>query len=340
MVSALSPSEKFDWANEQRQHGNDAYAAGNFKAAIDIYLTCLVAIDTTSSTTSATTSEHHVLDTTTITTPASAPITKEDEILAHHQHWTEKSQLDIQLPVLLNLSACTLQLKMFKKTRTFCDIALELECAQTNAKVYFRRGKALMNMGEYKSSRRDLERALELLLLRDDDDDDDDDDDTHNAKEKESVAKELKKLEKMMESAEINRKRQKVAMRKMLGGKRAEANSNMSPTITIIPEDDVVVHEHEINNDGGTRTSTCTIQELANDQALSSGPDSTDRLYSNHNQKRAYSTLRAKRRPVQADLVEKSYFQWYLEMMERSLRKVLFWLGDTEAMTKDFTKEE
>ena len=266
-------------------------------------MTCLVAIDTddTNTPTSSTGPLPLGKD---VTTPS-----KEES----SAHWTSKSQVEIQLPVLLNLSACTLQLKMFRKTKTFCDIALELQCAQTNSKVYFRRGKALMNMGEYKSSQRDLDRALELLNGTTKGD---------NTREKDSVTKELRKLEKMVETAEINRNRQKVALQKMLGGKKG---TKVSPNITIISEEEVL--------EAGP-------VQLEGDQTPSMS-DSTNRLYNNHNHKRAYSTLRAKRPLAKtSEPPTKSYFQWYLGMVERSLRKILFWLGDTEAMTKDFSKEE
>ena len=287
IVSALSPSEKFEWANEQRQHGNRAFLSGDYEAAIDVYLTCLVALDSDQNKNVSDTSLHG---------------SKSDK---NSDIWTEKSQVEIQLPVLMNLAACTLRLKMFKKTKTFCDMALEMECAQSNPKVYFRRGKAFMSMGDYESSRNDLEHALALLRSAGEND---------AAKERDCVSKELHKLDRLVERAEINKKRQQIAMKKVLGG-----------------EPKVKGLEAEICRGKIVTQSGSSDKDQSNHDAVNSLYDQIE--------KRAYSTLRAKRVSPRVIHKENSYFQWYIGMIERVLRKILVWLGDEEAMTKDFSRK-
>ena len=46
MVSTLSPEKKIEWVAMHRQRGNTLFQKGNYKEAMDVYLTCLVAIET------------------------------------------------------------------------------------------------------------------------------------------------------------------------------------------------------------------------------------------------------------------------------------------------------
>jgi tetratricopeptide (TPR) repeat protein len=84
-VSQLAtPKDRHYWAERQRQLGNAFFGRGDYKGAMDIYLTCLVV--------------------------------KED---------TSQFVNGTLLPVLNNLSQCTSQLGMHKKTIQFCELAIE-----------------------------------------------------------------------------------------------------------------------------------------------------------------------------------------------------------------------
>lgn len=128
-VQDLTDQQKFEWAQLQRQAGNELYQQKDYKEAIDVYLTCLVVKSETT-----------------------------------NSQFLER----VFLPVMNNLAACTLHLSHFNKTVTFCTMALE-ESGLPNrpdliAKLYFRRGKARRLTGEYASAEQDLEKAKVLLL--------------------------------------------------------------------------------------------------------------------------------------------------------------------------------
>ena len=44
----LPPQQKLQWAKHQRMEGNKLFATGEYKEAMDVYLTCLVAMDQSS----------------------------------------------------------------------------------------------------------------------------------------------------------------------------------------------------------------------------------------------------------------------------------------------------
>ncbi|EJK55126.1 hypothetical protein THAOC_25173, partial [Thalassiosira oceanica] len=45
MTASLEPGERIEWAGWQRKQGNDLFARGEYREAMDVYLTCLVAMD-------------------------------------------------------------------------------------------------------------------------------------------------------------------------------------------------------------------------------------------------------------------------------------------------------
>ena len=180
-MSKLLPHEKLQWAETHRQHGNKLYSKGKYIEAMDVYLTCLVAIDKS----------------------------VDNNVDDGYPHWEERAEKQIKLPVLLNLSACTLKLGMYKKTCAFCDMALELQHG-LSPKVLFRRGKARISMGMYKDARGDLLSSLTLLDEKEQNDE--------TLLMKRVINKEVTRLQSAENSAEINRARQEQAMKLMLGG--------------------------------------------------------------------------------------------------------------------------
>ena len=200
MTAKLTPAKKLEWAKKQRIEGNRLFAKMEYKEAMDVYLTCFVAMDKL---------------------PSSDNETRDEKLDAHNTDDEEHPSVskkvleeELQLPVLLNLSLCTLKLGFFRKTQQFCNIALELPSGRMNAKVYFRRGKARMLMGLYHSSRLDFDMALKILS----------NDATGSGAsknvemEQKSVLTEMKKLERLERSAKSNSKKQKKAMQTLLGG--------------------------------------------------------------------------------------------------------------------------
>ena len=70
---------------------------------MDIYLTCLVAIDFKSENTSLSDAGN-------------------DAVNQHPKERRELMEREVQLPVLLNLAACALKLSQYKKVEQFCFI--------------------------------------------------------------------------------------------------------------------------------------------------------------------------------------------------------------------------
>ena len=133
LTSRMTLEQKIEWAQKQRQSGNQLYQDGQYKEAIDIYLTCLVVRDT-------------------------AQQQVDQEVLI--------------LPVMNNLAQCSLQLGWYHKAELFCTLALEaLETDSRGpsvAKLYFKRGKARRLRGWYDEAKGDLERAMVTLGTRTD----------------------------------------------------------------------------------------------------------------------------------------------------------------------------
>jgi len=254
---------------------------------MDVYLTCLVAIDKSGD---ETLDEAHD----DIATATAKSISNTD--------WDKRVDKEVKLPVLLNLSACTLKLGMFKKTCAFCDMALEMESGKC-PKVYFRRGRAHIAMGMYEKARHDLNVSQTYLLAEERSEE--------VNKMVQSVKKEIAKLEAMVETAEKNRARQEKAMKRMLGGMPRTKDDGLEQIQTL---------------------------EYSSNEVLSD-PSGEERLY-NDVGKREYSTLRARSNDkIPREEEQRGALVWYIKMVERSLRKILYWLGDEDAMIKSFDGE-
>jgi tetratricopeptide (TPR) repeat protein len=119
---------------EQRQYGNKVYAAGDYEQAIDVYMTCLVALP---------------------------PLDRSSISLQY-------------LQILNNLAQAALQLQWYRKSQDFCQLALDdlpveshdsldTERRLAVSKIYYKRGKARRHRGDYAEATADLQQALRLL---------------------------------------------------------------------------------------------------------------------------------------------------------------------------------
>ncbi|KAL9189912.1 hypothetical protein ACHAXT_009587 [Thalassiosira profunda] len=176
MIKDLDPRQKIEWATHQRKEGNALFARGEYKEAMDVYLTCLVAMDGQQSDAST-----------------------DDQV-----------DEEIKLPVLLNLALSALKLGMPSKAEQFCNYALETEAGQRSVKAYFRRGRVRMLMGHYVSAELDLDKALDLNAERADADGSDE-----AESERKTILREKQKLTRLINQAEKNQRQQKKAMEKL-----------------------------------------------------------------------------------------------------------------------------
>ena len=339
VLSALSAEQKMDWAQLQRAEGNKIFARGDYTEAMDVYITCLVAMDKLrgSADTDDKGGEEAAKSGDASPAAETAAVYSQDSI-----------EREIQLPVLLNLALCALKLGMLRKAESFCNFALETTLGADCPKAYFRRGRARMLMGSYEDARVDLERARDLLRLRLDNDANDDADAAQQEAELMAVKKELQKLERLEITARKHKKEQKKAMKKLWDdntdtyGKRhdAGASDNTSDESTLAPDTDA-----NIAVSSSASAAKSESQTNANVQ-------SERGLYSDVRERRQFSTLRAKKKvevsggPL-SDLLEEeeeddvdevppTFFQWYLLLFERCLRKTLHILGDEEGARMEY----
>lgn len=195
-----SPEDKQIWAEEQRKTANAYFRRGDYKTAMDVYLTCLVV--------------------------------KEEDSLDFLR--------ETLIPVLNNLAQCTLQLGMHKKTIMFCNIALEEMNKFDNkhddgdngyniamCKLYFKRAKAKRLKGDYGSARDDLNQSQEYCNFAGKQKEENDKAAVTTSVEpyQKAIQKEFRHLEMAEKEARRNRQRQKQAMQKVL-------SSNNSSTTT------------------------------------------------------------------------------------------------------------
>ncbi|CAB9506571.1 expressed unknown protein [Seminavis robusta] len=194
LTSKMSLEQKIEWAQKQRQQGNQLYQEGKYKQAIDIYLTCLVVRDTTQ----------------------------------QQQKVVDDLQVFI-LPVMNNLAQSALQLGWYHKAEVFCTLGMEsLEegtKGQGVAKLYFKRGKARRLRGCYDTAKGDLEKAMEKLGG-----DIENDDDDEKSPEQKSIEKEFQLLARAVAEGKKNKKRTQRAMQKVLGSQSSQDGNNMNPS--------------------------------------------------------------------------------------------------------------
>lgn len=128
------------------------FAERKYEEAMDIYLTCLVAVDYNNN--MGSTERKKEKD----------DLDDENKRRQHQIIRRENMEREVQLPVLLNLAACALKLSQYKKVEQFCNIALnDLSSSQENAKLWYRRGKARMFTGQYDGAADDFKMAHKLV---------------------------------------------------------------------------------------------------------------------------------------------------------------------------------
>lgn len=221
MTAMLTPQQKLRWAKHQRKEGNKIFAAGGYKDAMDVYLTCLVAMDQSSKE-----NENHMKA---VAEECEDPIP------------TAQIEEEIKLPVLLNLALCALKLGMLSKAEKFCNYAIEMDAGKRSVKANFRRGRARMLMGHYVSAELDLARALEL-------NDEAATNTTYDLKEvqseREAILREMEKLDRLVSQAEKNEETQKKAMERVFQSTTNVNGDSSTKTMTandsgLYPEKDV-----------------------------------------------------------------------------------------------------
>lgn len=199
LVSKLTPSERKEWANSQRELGNQLYQRKEYQEAIDVYFTSLVA--------------------------------------AQGQE-EEDDQLLFFLRVMNNLGQSAIQLKWYKKAIDFTDLALEKvgtgerfnnpEEIILMVKIYFKRGKANRLRGNYQDAHKNLKCCEEWIEKLDTSE-------SSSASIREELtsgfAKESKLVERSLREAKKNKQRQERAMQKILGSTTSAAQPSSATSL-------------------------------------------------------------------------------------------------------------
>jgi tetratricopeptide (TPR) repeat protein len=199
MISGMDRRRKLEWAARHRREGNALFARGEYGEAMDVYLTCLVAVDRGGA------------------SSASSADDDDDDILR------SRMEEEIQLPVLLNLALSAMKMGMLSKAEKFCNFAIdETACGKISPKAHFRRGRVRLLMGRYASAESDLDTALGLLPLDNAEEIDGGGasgrgNDADVESERAVVLREKRRLHSLVRQEERNMKVQRRAMERLFG---------------------------------------------------------------------------------------------------------------------------
>ena len=379
VASLQTPEDKMRWAEGQRLIGNQYFQRGDYKTAMDVYLTCLVVKNTNSNTEKEEDSKlketREESSTEATSTRASSKGGAAEDVSA--SSWIFLTETLI--PILNNLAQCTLQLSMYKKTIEFVNIALEeidkatkkeqaREPQQANinvsveidplalCKLYYKRGKAQRLKGEYQSSRKDLslsQQQYNILMLQERRKQQTEDHGTNDRCEQYLLAiqKEMKHLDLAEKEGRKNRQKQKLAMQRLLADTKR-------------PNRTVESGVSKISTATGTTPSSSSIKGLYVDSNCGKSPPSAPRQYSTLRARRKEMAAAKSTNHIQKDYdkrnhhpndsefakvlsgsgrKELSYWEYYWFMVARVSETLLVLLGDEETkekLKKELEKEE
>ena len=336
MTSALTPQQKIEWAKFQRKQGNDLFAKGDYHEAMDVYLTCLVAMDTSTKPSSQSSSKEEQRQ--------DVFLNEDADSLTQSQSLKRQIESEIQLPVLLNLALCALKMGRYQKAEKFCNFAMDLEAGRTSAKAHFRRGKTRMLMGHYASAALDLDKALELNAItagrNGKGDGGDPTPSTDVESEREAILRGKQKLLRLVNEAEKNRRRQRKAMELVLGG-GANRHDNLDSELSINASSDdndfQMMGSYDAPSKLATRSQERKASNIRKDFSLYPEKKGPKKLSARNN---SCSNTNVD------DNSQPTYFEWYLRMIGRCAQKLLDIIGDDneenivfqEGMGREFMK--
>lgn len=201
-IAGFNSQQKMEWAKCHRLEGNALFASGEYAEAMDVYLTCLVAMD------------HPCDSTTSADRKITSAVNKDEDPSSEVRIIQLQMEREIKLPVLLNLALCSLKMGMLSKAEKFCNFAMETEAGKQSPKASFCRGRARLLMGNYGAAESDLNNAL--IQLRTKQSMSNEKIGNFNTKEIEEeeavILREKLKLQKLVRQAQKNRNQQKKAM--------------------------------------------------------------------------------------------------------------------------------
>jgi tetratricopeptide (TPR) repeat protein len=206
-VSQLEENDKKRWAEEQRAIANVYFQRGDYKTAMDVYLTCLVVKDES-------------LD---FLRQTLIPVL------------TNLAQCTLQLGMhKKTMMFCNIALEELKKFPDQEDNNNNNNNNIALCKLHFKRAKANRLTGDYGTARDDLNRCLEYCLREDEEEQKNKGDTTTattTAPYQQAIQKEFRHLETAEKEARKNRQRQKQAMQKVLSSSKGTTTEKTTTSL-------------------------------------------------------------------------------------------------------------
>jgi tetratricopeptide (TPR) repeat protein len=300
VASLKTQQEKKEWAEYQRQAGNHYFGNGDYKAAMDIYLTCLVVKDD---------SQEFIVK---VMTPV----------------LNNLAQCALQLGMYKKtLMFCTIALEEMEKQSPQLLLVLqqgeeELQQRLALAKLYFKRAKAGRLTGIYPQARKDLDLALHMLHQQGEGGDTDDDATILKADwavYEQAIQKERGQLQVAEREGRRNRQRQQRAMQRVLGETTTSKPKNENKS-----QDD----DNGDNPSSGREASSSTNSNA--DGLYTTVPRKYSTIRSRRKQSNeipaADETTDKQRRQEQRSNL--SYWQYYCLVVARVAEMLLEMIGD------------
>ena len=174
LLSTASAAEKLQWALEMKDYANGLYSEQRYEEAMDKYVEALTASDfgtcskPVSSSSSDTTPIDESLDIVedsgdggwAMVDSPSRRFKDLSKTGSSASAYHDGNIDNLVMPILTNLCACCIQLKLFGKAIAFANQGLQLR--PKHCKALMRRGIAYLSTGEYSDAIADFNRALEL----------------------------------------------------------------------------------------------------------------------------------------------------------------------------------
>ena len=339
-VSQLESSkDRRYWAEQQRQTGNVFFQSGDYKGALDIYLTCLVVKEN---------SLDFVRDTFLPILNNLAQCT-----LQLGMHKKTIVFCEMALDEVEKVEEVERVGKLAKDTAKKLDDNHEEEKTEESksvttkkaknppvdcialCKIYFKLAKALRLTGNYEEARKSLDSSLGCMIEKekelsisspttsndnngdDNDDDDDDDDGDHNDNKisilpyQKAIQKEYRYLDIAEKEARKNRAKQKRAMQSVLSPSTSSSSNHRDDNKKISPS----LYENQSNP-----------REYSKLRARNKGTPSSSSTFNGKDDSKSNTT---------SDLENISYSQYYWSMVARVANYLLTILGDDDTANAD-----
>eukprot|EP00934_Nitzschia_sp_Nitz4_P001597 Nitzschia sp. Nitz4//scaffold73_size107353//3397//4572//NITZ4_004305-RA/size107353-processed-gene-0.158-mRNA-1//1//CDS//3329557431//1597//frame0 len=301
-VANLDPSDRLVWAEAQRQAGNSYFSAGDYKTAMDTYLTCLVV------------KEESVQFVRSTLIPV----------------LNNLAQCTLQLSMRKKtIEFCQIALEEMDK---FSQDLIQTDDWIARCKIHFKLGKAQRLTGHYRASRSELGKAshclVSLTTAKDGIAMNAHDVQTMIAPFEQAIEKEISRLDISEESARKNIERQKRAMQQVLSSSNASRGAQQASNAA---GSSVDATGHTKNERDHSHEQPEPIREYSSLRIRKK-----DRSEKNETPSKINNAPGAALETSQ----QMSYAAYYWSVVARVAETILLWLGDEDTMKEVKKRQE